>query len=157
MNHSFSSRVADHDIAALERQAASDGIQKRVAGAVVVNERGDVLLLRRAADDFMGGLVELPSGNVDAGEDMLTGLVREVSEETGLAVHAIERYLGSFDYLSGSGKKARQFNFRVNPQTPIQITLSGEHTEHFWMDPKTVGTSTLSISAQTRAIIASIL
>lgn len=93
-------------------QAQADGIQKLVVGAVVRID-GKFLVLERDPDDFMGGLVELPSGTVGPGEEPLTALAREVAEETGLTVSAVAKYLGSFDYTSGSGKKTRQLNFLV--------------------------------------------
>ena len=96
----------------LLEEARVDGIQKVVVGAVI--QRGDsFLLLERLASDYMGGLVELPSGGVEADEDLPTALQREVEEETGLSVKSIVGQVGSFDYMSGSDRKTRQFNFRV--------------------------------------------
>ncbi|WP_282771085.1 NUDIX hydrolase, partial [Saccharomonospora viridis] len=98
--------------AELAAHATGDGVQQLVVGAVVQAD-GKVLLLKRPADDFMGGIYELPSGKVEGGEKLDAALVREVAEETGLTVTDIVAYLGSFDYTSGSGKKSRQFNFAV--------------------------------------------
>jgi 8-oxo-dGTP diphosphatase len=50
----------------LARTAAQDGIEKIVVGAVIASEDGKVLLLHRPADDYLGGLWELPSGGVNA-------------------------------------------------------------------------------------------
>ncbi|MFG1923254.1 NUDIX hydrolase [Cryptosporangium sp. NPDC048952] len=71
---------------------------KHVVGAVIADTGGKILLLRRAAEDYLGGLWELPSGGVDDGETLTEALHREVYEETGLTVTAIEAYLGHFDY-----------------------------------------------------------
>ncbi len=68
----------------VEIKARQDGIVKRVAGAIITNEVGKILLLQRPLDDFMGGILELPSGNVEAEEAINQGLVREVKEETEL-------------------------------------------------------------------------
>lgn len=109
----------------------TEGIEKFVIGAIV--EHGDtVLLLKRPADDFMGGIWELPSGNVEAGEALDTALMREVKEETGLDVSRICEYIGSFDYRSGSGKQARQFNFVVDVHQVEPVTLT-EHDDHTWL------------------------
>ncbi|MEE3328597.1 MAG: NUDIX domain-containing protein [Myxococcota bacterium] len=81
-----------------------DGIQKAVVGAVIVKE-GKALLIQRTADDFMGGLVELPSGTVDLGEDLMDALIREITEETGLTVSLIQIYLDDlFEELHISDK-----------------------------------------------------
>lgn len=115
----------------LTAQAESDGVQQLVVGAVVQHD-GNVLLLQRPADDFMGGIVELPSGKVEADEAVDVALVREVKEETGLDVAVISDYLGHFDYTSGSGKTSRQFNFAVDVSAPEPVKLE-EHDSYQWM------------------------
>lgn len=114
----------------LVSEATAAGIQQFVVGAVVQSQ-DEVLLLRRLADDFMGGLWELPSGKVELGEALDDALIREVKEETGLDVSAISRYLGSFDYTSGSGKASRQFNFAVDVAAARPIDLH-EHDVYQW-------------------------
>lgn len=114
----------------LNTEAERDGVQQLVVGAVVQHD-GEVLLLQRPDDDFMGGIFELPSGKVEAGEALDAALKREVKEESGLDVAAIRDYLGSFDYTSGSGKKSRQFNFAVDVASPEPIELQ-EHDAYAW-------------------------
>lgn len=95
-------------------------------------QAGDkVLLLKRPADDFMGGIYELPSGKVEGDETLDAALIREVGEETGLVVTGIVAYLGSFDYTSGSGKKSRQFNFAVSVEKSEPVLLT-EHDSYLW-------------------------
>ena len=55
---------------------------------VIVERDGDVLLLRRAGTGFFDGLYSLPGGHVEPGESLLEAAVREMSEETGLGLHA---------------------------------------------------------------------
>ncbi|MEU3600525.1 NUDIX domain-containing protein [Streptomyces sp. NPDC006798] len=109
-----------------------DGITKHVVGAVIPNAEGEVLLLHRTADDYLGGLWELPSGGVDAGETLTEALRREVAEETGLTITAIGSYLGHFDYLSKSGKKTRQFNFTARVTDENSTVKLTEHDAHLW-------------------------
>ena len=54
------------------------------ADALVQNQRGEVLLVRRADD----GRWAMPGGWVDPGETPEQAVVREVAEETGLQVSA---------------------------------------------------------------------
>jgi len=57
-------------------------------GAVVV-ERGRVLLVRRGREPLKGHWT-LPGGVLEVGESLTAGVAREVMEETGLHVEAIE-------------------------------------------------------------------
>lgn len=116
----------------LIRAADAEGITKHVVGAVIPDAQGRVLLLHRTADDYFGGLWELPSGGVDKGETLTEALHREVAEETGLTVTTLGSYLGHFDYLSKSRKKTRQFNFTATHKSDtVKLT---EHDAHLWAD-----------------------
>jgi ADP-ribose pyrophosphatase YjhB (NUDIX family) len=57
----------------------------KVAAAVLVEQDGRVLLVRRANEPFRG-MWTLPAGFVDAGEDPAEAASRECLEETGLTV-----------------------------------------------------------------------
>lgn len=119
------------DLKATLDAAVQDGIEQIVVGAIISRD-GKVLLLRRKQDDFLGGLDELPSGHVEHGESVLTALRREVQEETGLEVTRVKHLVGQFDYLTGSGRKARQLNFVVEvscEQSGITLT---EHSAYRW-------------------------
>ncbi len=59
----------------------------KVAAAILIEQDGRVLLVRRTNEPFRG-LWTLPAGFVDAGEDPKEAAERECLEETGLIVHA---------------------------------------------------------------------
>ena len=59
----------------------------KVAVAILLEQGGRVLLVRRANEPFRG-LWTLPAGFVDAGENPARAAERECREETGLTVHA---------------------------------------------------------------------
>ncbi|OQA37206.1 MAG: CTP pyrophosphohydrolase [Parcubacteria group bacterium ADurb.Bin326] len=146
------SNIGHNIIKQLVTTAQEEGVQKLVVGAVIRKD-DKFLLLERVESDFMGGLVELPSGTVDAGENLLTALAREVREETGLVVTSILVYLGSFDYTSGSGKKSRQFNFLVET-VPGEVKLEpAEHQAHYLVAPSDETFNTLNISDATKVVI----
>ena len=71
-------------------------IDPKVAAAVLVEEDGRVLLVRRVNEPFRG-LWTLPAGFVNGGEDPAEAAARECEEETGLSVR-VRRVL---DVISG--------------------------------------------------------
>ena len=116
----------------LIKKGKEEGIVKNVVGAIILNEKNQVLIMSRKIDDFMGGIDELPSGNMEQGENIYEALIREVKEETNLEVVSVKSYIGNFDYISGSGKKARQYNFILNVKNTENIILT-EHDEYNWL------------------------
>src|SRR5271154_4328327 len=54
-------------------------------GAVILDEYGRVLLIRRATEP-MKGHWSLPGGLLELGETLIEGVKREIHEETGLIV-----------------------------------------------------------------------
>ncbi len=118
----------------LLNKAKQDGVQKIVAGGIVLNERREILVMTRKPDDFLGGIDELPSGHLEKGETIEQGMRREIKEETGMDILRIESYLDYFDYSSRSGKKTRQFNFVIIPTDCSRVALT-EHTAYQWQTP----------------------
>lgn len=68
----------------------------KVAAAILIEQDGRVLLVRRVNEPYRG-LWTLPAGFVDAGEDPARAAERECLEETGLSVR-VKRVL---DVISG--------------------------------------------------------
>jgi 8-oxo-dGTP diphosphatase len=127
--------------------AERDGIEKLVVGAIVHDGR-QVLIVRRAdGDPFMPGIEELPSGGVEDGEDLLTALTRELTEEIGWTgpgpLTADPSVVSAFDYTSGSGRRARQFTFAVR-YDGHDIELSAEHSGYRWVDAGDLARSDLT-------------
>ena len=115
----------------LIEKAKEDGIEKLVVGGVIFNDENKCLILGRKADDFMGGIDELPSGNMEEGEDITIALAREIKEETNCDMQRILYYIDSFDYKSGSGKNTRQYNFAIMVKGTDNIILT-EHDAYSW-------------------------
>lgn len=65
------------------------------AGAVITDAGGRLLLIRRGHQPG-AGLWSLPGGRVEPGETAEQAMIREVREETGLAVRAV-RLLGEVE------------------------------------------------------------
>ncbi len=64
-----------------------------VTAGVLLREDGRVLVARRNADDFLGGLWEFPGGKREAGETLPECLARELQEELGIQVEVGEPLL----------------------------------------------------------------
>lgn len=120
-----------NDFDYLLEKAKEEKIEKNVVGSVIVNRQGKILIMSRKSDDFMGGIDELPSGNMEIGEDIPTALAREVKEETNCELNEILYYIDSFNYKSGSGKNARQYNFAIKVKETDNIVLT-EHESYSW-------------------------
>jgi 8-oxo-dGTP diphosphatase len=104
----------------------------KIVAALIRNEEGRVLLVRkRGTKAFMQ-----PGGKLDAGEDDIAALSREISEELGCAVVlASIRSLGAFDAVA-----ANEPGFRVQAQLYRadvigEIMPSREIDEAIWIDP----------------------
>ena len=69
--------------------AATSGIVQRTRLAAYAWCEGDgaVLLCRLRMDDPDGGAWTLPGGGLEFGEDPVSGVLRELAEETGYAAH----------------------------------------------------------------------
>ncbi|MEW1722849.1 NUDIX domain-containing protein [Streptomyces sp. NPDC093109] len=136
-------------VPALLAEAADAGIGQFVVGALITDDAGRVLLLRRKPDDFLGGLWELPGGGVESGEKLEEALRREVMEETGLPLAEVTGYVGTFDYASNNGLSTRQFTFSVTvgKYEPIALT---EHDDSTWADRSELP----KVSDETRALLA---
>lgn len=65
---------------------------------------GNYLLLLKARGRFGGGFWNAPGGKIERGESPEEAAIREVFEETGLAISRPEK-VGSLEFYFGSGKK----------------------------------------------------
>ena len=132
--------------------AASEGIEKYVVGAVIHRDFESVLIVTRSLDDdFLPGMDEIPSGGVDSGESLLAAVDRELAEEVGFATESIDAgFLAHFDYVSGSGRKTRQFTVSV-PIAGREVRLSSEHSAYAWVGRNDL--DRLTITPETRSVL----
>jgi len=104
----------------------------KVVAALIRDDAGRVLLVRkRGTLAFMQ-----PGGKIDPGEDDITALSREISEELGCSlVQASVRPLGAFDAIAANepGFRVQANLYRVD--VTGSITPSQEIDEAIWIDP----------------------
>ena len=110
------------------------------ANVVVVNDKGQILLIRRTDN----GNHALPGGGMDLGESITQAAVREVKEETGLDVE-LTGLVGIYtnprhviEYTS-DGEVRQEFSivFTAKP-TGGRPRTSSESSEVVWSDPAEV-------------------
>ncbi len=104
---------------------------------VVINDSGDILLIRRADNDNWA----LPGGAIDLGESVSQAAIRETKEETGIDCE-ITGITGIYSdpkhiILYTSNNEARQeFSIVLTARaTAGQPTVSNESTEVSWISP----------------------
>ncbi len=99
-----------------------------VAG-VAVRDDGRILMIRRRDN----GALQIPGGILEQGEDIFTGLAREVEEETGYTVRAL-RLTGVYKNMK-IGVVALVYRCEV---IGGEATVNDEAAEVLWLDRKTI-------------------
>lgn len=108
-----------------------------VSKVILVNERGELLLVRRSETDQRRPLQwDVPGGHVDEGEDILQAAAREAQEEAGVWVPASQLKVSyALSKVRGGASITWIFSLARLKSTP-SITLSHEHIEYQWMQPE---------------------
>jgi 8-oxo-dGTP diphosphatase len=100
-----------------------------------IERDGAVLFLRRHPAIFLGGRWELPGGTVEPGERPVPAVVREVGEETGLAVR-VTRQRSAHSWMDVMGIDLR-IHARIYEAVELgraDVVLNAdEHVEYAWL------------------------
>jgi 8-oxo-dGTP diphosphatase len=118
----------------------SDLVLRVAAKGVVVNDKGQVLIVREAAtyqDGTNIGRYHLPGGRIEAGESYVDGLRREIKEETGLDIEPGRPvYVGEWRPVIKGVPHHIIAIFSVCQARATATTLSDEHDEALWINPQ---------------------
>jgi 8-oxo-dGTP pyrophosphatase MutT (NUDIX family) len=106
----------------LKPEAAADHVKLfPVLAKAVLFEADRVVLLENERGEW-----ELPGGRLEAGEDPIACVVREVAEELGAAV-AVATILDSWVYEVLPGREVLIVTYGVRRTAPDEMRVSGEH------------------------------
>ncbi|MDB5169194.1 MAG: GDP-mannose mannosyl hydrolase [Candidatus Saccharibacteria bacterium] len=106
-----------------------------VAKTVLVNDRNEILLLRRSPTDVVRpGTADFPGGSVDPGEDIMEAAVREIKEESGLIIErdAIKLAYAKTSPPSTDGTILIRLLFIAKSPPNPEVQLSYEHDKYWW-------------------------
>ncbi|WP_218028338.1 NUDIX domain-containing protein [Nocardia yamanashiensis] len=103
-----------------------------------IERDGAILLIRRAPGVFLSGRWELPGGGVEPGELPEAAAIREVSEETGLAIQiTAERATHSWMDITGRPLRIHARIYEGIESATHPVTLNpAEHDDHAWFTPE---------------------
>lgn len=103
-----------------------------VAGYVEVENK--LLLMQQSSRKIEPGKWGVPAGKIEPNEDLKLAMVRELFEETGLALHTSEvEYIGNL-YIRRPTIEYIYHVFRVQLSDAQEIKMSDEHTSYEWVD-----------------------
>jgi 8-oxo-dGTP diphosphatase len=110
---------------------------KTIVKAIVIDKKGDLLLLRREPNDpNRPGEWDFPGGGIESDEDIANGLEREIFEETGLRIDVSSDKLFYAATEFYQAVNATRLMFIVG-YSDGEIKLSHEHDCYKWVDYKT--------------------
>jgi len=130
--------------------------------AIVSNNQGQILILRRANNEGGGGQWDIPGGAIETGENKSDALKREVFEETNLKIDNI-KFLKSFILkIPETGINSKLNIFICNTKEPFDVKLkpatwkgsdgAPEHTEYKWISNK-IDLENLPMLSQLKKIV----
>ncbi len=107
-----------------------------VAKTALLNPHGKVLLLKRSLTDVKRpGEWDFAGGQIDPGEEISQGAIREILEETGIKLHIADLTLVYAGTVAYDELSVTRLLFLAKAPS-LDITLSEEHEEFAWVDSK---------------------
>lgn len=125
-------------------QTISQQPDKFASGVVIMNDKEEVLLVKRHPEDFLGGYWEMPGGSLNEGETLENSAMRECMEETNLTVKNLIT-VPAGDFIFHYHNKQQNYWHWCRHYTFFTTTWSGdiqlnpeEHTEFQWIHPEDI-------------------
>ena len=132
-----------------------------VAKIFVFNDKEEILVLKRSewkkipGEDYRPDLshaVDLPGGIIgdgNAAEDALSGVIRELEEETGIRADAsmVRLVYAETNYKESSNRSQNRFLYMLRLENTPEVNLSWEHESFEWVNFDEIALSEYFISA----------
>jgi 8-oxo-dGTP diphosphatase len=100
--------------------------------AIIIHNRKALIAKRTNNHKIGAGIWEFVGGKLEFGEDLISGLKREVIEETGLEV-VVDKLLFATTFKTHDYRQVVIINYLCHSNTD-EVTLSSEHTDYVWAD-----------------------
>ncbi|TLS24646.1 hypothetical protein PpBr36_08310 [Pyricularia pennisetigena] len=114
----FPSDLLQYNVSIPEYINSQPGLDALIVGTVVFHPdcSGRLLLIQRAASDFMPNLWETPGGMAEAGRDrtVLEAAVRELREESGLSATCVRRLVDLYEFRASDGRMFQKLTFEAD-------------------------------------------
>lgn len=120
----------------VELPSAPDTSEALVMAAVIVDERGRAFVQRRSPQRrLFPGCWDLVGGHVEAGEDPVESLAREVQEETGWRLTDVVALLQRFSWTGSDGRTRQEYDYlvRVSGDLSAPDLEWDKHPEYAWV------------------------
>lgn len=113
-----------------------------VVRAVIANQAGEILLVKRSPNNQWGtGKWEFPGGKLETGKDIFQTLQKEVGEEVGLTINPKIKSFHVESWVLDSGKYQGLpyvAIFGTTGLTEGKVKLSSEHDAYVWCNPEKI-------------------
>lgn len=123
-----------------------------IVGRAIIQEGNSILMLQRSETDTHNpGLWEFPGGKIDANEELVDGLIREVKEETGLTISSPSSLAHVGSELISEGKYAGRLYvalFYVAQIADGDLIISDEHIDARWESPQYANTFAFTLESR---------
>ena len=117
----------------------------------IINDKDEVLLLRRSNLTPHAGTLDLPGGSVDANESPEIAAVRETIEETGISITRPKIVFSGL--VDGHADPWLMIGFGAHVEQ-AEVLISWEHDEYMWTPLDAIeAISSDQLSEQYKAII----
>ena len=105
--------------------------------ALISNESGDVLILKRAGTKHGNGKWCLPGGNVEYGQTITDAVVREIKQETSLTCKEID-FLFYLENLPSEESELHYINLAFKCNVEGNVKLNHESSDYAWIDSSSI-------------------